>query len=311
MFPDNPLNPAKSNVVTGVITINDSVWRQLSPIEREYWLAHEEGHIRNMFGSEVDADTYAFRKIAGSQKYSLRDIRRSLRKIIATNPKAPEARARLRNNAQLSLEFASDRGSELAKQILNKQTTKQIMTTSIVKPIKATPLPVVTQNKPVVVATTTKPAVTKSVSTPTTVATRVVATSSVSPMATKDITTTPIFDSSSNVISSSSTLLSSDTNNVILPVTTGNVIYSAKLTPVEETIESSVEELEVVAPQKVSRAPQREEEPQEEIKTTNAEKTTPKKKNNKAIWVLVAAVALVVCYIIYKSKKTSIWTKSN
>ena len=201
IFPDNPKNPAKSNIATGVITINDSVWAQLSPIEQDYWLAHEEGHIRNVFGSEVDADTYAFRKIAGSQMYSLRDIRRTLRKITATNPNAPEAKARLLNNAQLSLEFASNKGSESAKQLLSKQQTQKTMTTAFVNSS--------TLNFP---ATTIIKSTTVAKATAT---------------ATKDtlVSTIPVFDGGVE-------------NKTILP-TTGNTIYSGSSTPTSAVVGSA------------------------------------------------------------------------
>jgi len=124
IFPDNPQNPAKCNIKTGVITLNDSVWNKLTPIEQRYWLAHEEGHIRTHGGSEVEADTYAFKKVAGSQPYSLRDIRRSMHKVIATNPNAPEAQDRLESNKLLSLNLAANRGSQSAKQLLTKIPNK-------------------------------------------------------------------------------------------------------------------------------------------------------------------------------------------
>lgn len=134
-FPGNPLNPAKCNIKTGVITLNDSVWNKLTPIEQRYWLAHEEGHIRTHGGSEVEADTYAFKKVAGSQPYSLRDIRRSMHKVIATNPNAPEAQDRLESNKLLSLNLAANRGSQSAKQLLtkipNKMTTPTQPTTTM------------------------------------------------------------------------------------------------------------------------------------------------------------------------------------
>ena len=134
-FPGNPLNPAKCNIKTGVITLNDSVWNKLTPIEQRYWLAHEEGHIRTHGGSEVEADTYAFKKVAGSQPYSLRDIRRSMHKVIATNPNAPEAQDRLEFNKLLSLNLAANRGSQSAKQLLtkipNKMTTPTQPTTTL------------------------------------------------------------------------------------------------------------------------------------------------------------------------------------
>ena len=266
IFPDNPLNPAKSNIATGVITINDSVWNNLSPIEQDYWMAHEEGHIRNAFGSEVDADTYAFQKIAGSQIYSLRDIRRTLRKIIATNPNAPEAKARLLNNAQLSLEFASSKGSESAKQLLTKQQTQKTMTTAFVNSSTLT-FPATTTIKSTTVAQATA-------------------------TATKDtlVSTIPVFDGGVE-------------NKTILP-TTGNTIYSGSSAPtpvvvgnapIPEAVQNGTAPKEEVA-----RVVAQQTEIETPVQDVVVEKKT--KQNSKRYIVIIAIVAVVI-YLLYKSKK--------
>ena len=333
IFPDNPLNPAKSNIATGVITINDSVWNNLSPIEQDYWMAHEEGHIRNAFGSEVDADTYAFQKIAGSQIYSLRDIRRTLRKIIATNPNAPEAKARLLNNAQLSLEFASSKGSESAKQLLSKQQTQKTMTTAFVNSSTLTFPATTTIKSTASVATTTVAKATTAVANPVTATTKATTTAVVKPIAvasastpktttkpvttktetvtavataTKDtlISTVPVFDG--GVTIAKTTLDTGKVENKTILPTTGNTIYSGSSAPTPAP--------SVVGNAPIPEAVQNGTAPKEEVARVVAQQTeveTPvqdvvvekKTKQNSKRYIVIVAIVAVVIYLLYKSKK--------
>lgn len=239
IFPDNPQNPAKCNIKTGVITLNDLVWNKLTPLEQQYWLAHEEGHIRTRGGSEVEADIYAFKRVAGSQPYSLRDIRRSMQKIIATNPNAPEAKARIDNNMRLSLQMAADRGSESAKQLLIKipnsmatpiKSTTALMSSSnvnlavaqkVTDQLSATVAPVKSATK----ATTSTP--TKAT---TTVSTK--ATTTVLDMGNKAPVSTIVTQPASTAMTSQSTTLTPRVNGsivpnrTIIPVSTGNVVFA-------------------------------------------------------------------------------------
>ena len=239
IFPDNPQNPAKCNIKTGVITLNDLVWNKLTPLEQQYWLAHEEGHIRTRGGSEVEADIYAFKRVAGSQPYSLRDIRRSMQKIIATNPNAPEAKARIDNNMRLSLQMAADRGSESAKQLLIK------IPNSMATPIKSTTALMSSSNVNLAVAqkvtdqlsataTPTKSATKATTSTPTKATTTVPtkATTTVLDMGNKAPVSAPVTQPASTAMTSQATTLTPRVNGsivpnrTIIPVSTGNVVFA-------------------------------------------------------------------------------------
>lgn len=247
VFPDNPQNPAKCNIKTGVITLNDSVWNKLTPLEQQYWLAHEEGHIRTRGGSEVEADIYAFKMVAGSQPYSLRDIRRSMQKIIATNPNAPEAKARIDNNMRLSLQMAADRGSESAKQLLIKipnsmatpiKSTTALMSSSnvnlavaqkVTDQLSATATPTKSATK----ATTSTPTkATTTVSTKATTAVPTKATTTVLDMGNKAPVSTIVTQPASTAMTSQSTTLTPRVNGsivpnrTIIPVSTGNVVFA-------------------------------------------------------------------------------------
>lgn len=247
IFPDNPQNPAKCNIKTGVITLNDSVWNKLTPLEQQYWLAHEEGHIRTRGGSEVEADIYAFKRVAGSQPYSLRDIRRSMQKIIATNPNAPEAKARIDNNMRLSLQIAADRGSESAKQLLIKiqnsmataiKSTTALMSSSnvnlavaqkVTDQLSATVAPVKSATKTTASVPTKA---TTTVSTKSTTAVPTKATTTVLDMGNKAPVSTIVTQPASTAMTSQSTTLTPRVNGsivpnrTIIPVSTGNVVFA-------------------------------------------------------------------------------------
>lgn len=318
IFPDNPQNPAKCNVRTGVITLNDAVWNKLTPIEQAYWLAHEEGHIRTGGGSEVEADRFAFKKVAGTQQYSLRDIRRALRKIISTNPNAPEAKARIDSNMRLSLQMAADRGSESAKELLTKipnntmatLTTKSttLMSSSNVKlttaqqkavQLSAKTTPTITAKA----ATTTKAATTPAVKTTTATTARVngttVANRTILPVATGNTILTQ--EVAQPIAVSEKTTIPETTKTKEV---SGGVVDPTQPTVMEEnptvTEEGTKDE---VAPQRVRENPEVQQEQPAVEQPTSETKETAKKKNKNLIYAIIAVVVIVVGYMYYKSKK--------
>ena len=339
IFPDNPQNPAKCNIKTGVITLNDSVWNKLTPLEQQYWLAHEEGHIRTRGGSEVEADIYAFKRVAGSQPYSLRDIRRSMQKIIATNPNAPEAKARIDNNMRLSLQMAADRGSESAKQLLIK------IPNSMATPIKSTTALMSSSNVNLAVAqkvtdqlsataTPTKSATKATTSTPTKATTKVLDMGNKAP-----VSTTVTQPASTAATPQSITLTprvngSIVPNRTIIPVPTGNVVFAETEAkpiivpiPLAETETSTAREETTMGtivdptqptimqenpaqaeggsdePSKRHQAPAKE--TVEDKPTVEQPQTKVKKedKNKNLSYIIVALAVIAVGYFIYKSKK--------
>ena len=336
IFPDNPQNPAKCNIKTGVITLNDSVWNKLTPLEQQYWLAHEEGHIRTRGGSEVEADIYAFKKVAGSQPYSLRDIRRSMQKIIATNPNAPEAKARIDNNMRLSLQMAAERGSEKAKQLLTK--IPNIMATSV----KSTTALMSSSNVNLAVAQ-------KATDQLSAIAAPVKSTTKAT-ISAPTKTTTAVLDMGNKVpVSASATQPSTATttqtttltprvngstvpNRTIIPVPTGNVVFaeteakpivvSPTPTMVSEVIQKTTESGGVVDPtqptimqenptQAEGGAVESQYAPVMETTDSNpiiAQPTTQNgaqknAKNKNFSYFLIALAVIAVGYFIYKSKK--------
>ena len=335
IFPDNPLNPAKCNIKTGVITLNDSVWNKLTPIEQRYWLAHEEGHIRTHGGSEVEADTYAFKKVAGSQPYSLRDIRRSMHKVIATNPNAPEAQDRLESNKLLSLNLAANRGSQSAKQLLTK------IPNSMATPIKTTTALMSVNNVNLAKAKNVAAQLTTTAKNATTTTTKTTPTSSLTPTLAQ-IKPTPLVGTPPVTISSKSTSQPTTLtprvngsivpNRTILPVPTGNVVFTetiakpiviANATAVGTQTATETSQGGVVDPtqpvimqenpaqveggaeeqQNRHQAPAKE--TVEDKPTVEQPQTKVKKedKNKNLSYIIVALAVIAVGYFIYKSKK--------
>ena len=333
-FPGNPLNPAKCNIKTGVITLNDSVWNKLTPIEQRYWLAHEEGHIRTHGGSEVEADTYAFKKVAGSQPYSLRDIRRSMHKVIATNPNAPEAQDRLESNKLLSLNLAANRGSQSAKQLLTKipnsmatpiKTTTALMSGNNVNLAKA-------KNVAAQLTATAKTTTKATIPAPSKGTTTVLDMGNKVPVqATKPVPT---------VIDSQSTALTPRVNGsivpnrTIIPVPTGNVVFAeteakpiiVPIPPAETETSTAREEttmgtivdptqptimqenpaqVEGGAEEQQNRHQAPAKETVEDKPTVEQLQTKVKKenKNKNLSYIIVALAIIAVGYFIYKSKK--------
>ena len=70
VFPENPTNPARTNILTGDVHINLRRWRQLPLHTRKYVLAHEQGHAKYHTLNELTADRYALEQLALTAPYS-------------------------------------------------------------------------------------------------------------------------------------------------------------------------------------------------------------------------------------------------
>ena len=66
-------NPASIDIVTGVITINVCVWKNLCPVQRQLLILHEMAHVElQTLDDEKACDRWALEKFAGSRPNSLR-----------------------------------------------------------------------------------------------------------------------------------------------------------------------------------------------------------------------------------------------
>lgn len=72
-FQDNPTNPARTDLSTGVIEVNLEAWNLLPEYCRRFVIYHEIGHYVLQTISETKADDYALKKMALKEPYSLRN----------------------------------------------------------------------------------------------------------------------------------------------------------------------------------------------------------------------------------------------
>ena len=114
IFPESPTNPARVDVRTGVVEMNDARWKQLTEEEKEFVLLHEEGHYQGQTFDEVKADQYALRHLALKKPYSLRNYLYAVNNISYGN-------ARRVNQAKYDvLRIAADNGSKEAQELLKR-----------------------------------------------------------------------------------------------------------------------------------------------------------------------------------------------
>ena len=111
-FPENPSNPARCHVPTGMIEINQSRWDFLSPEERDFVLQHEIGHFKQQTFNESIADEYALKQLALKKPYSLSNFIKSVKKV------ARNDRKRIKNAERNALKIAAENGSKMAKELL-------------------------------------------------------------------------------------------------------------------------------------------------------------------------------------------------
>lgn len=71
-FRDNPSNPARTDMRTGVIEVNREVFSLLPEYTKKFVIYHEIGHYMLQTYDERKADDYALNKMALKDKYSLK-----------------------------------------------------------------------------------------------------------------------------------------------------------------------------------------------------------------------------------------------
>jgi len=114
IFPESPTNPARVDVRSGVIEINDARWKELSEEEKAFVLLHERGHYQEQTFDEVRADQYALRQLALKKPYSLRNY------LYAVNEISYGNKRRVNQAKYDVLRIASENGSREAKELLDK-----------------------------------------------------------------------------------------------------------------------------------------------------------------------------------------------
>lgn len=112
VFPENPTNPARTNILTGDVHINLRRWRQLPLHTRKYVLAHEQGHAKYHTLNELTADRYALEQLALKEPYSLRHYVESVSNVSYNNPE------RMKQAQYETLKIAAAQGSTKARELL-------------------------------------------------------------------------------------------------------------------------------------------------------------------------------------------------
>lgn len=72
-FPENPSNPARTDMRNGIIEINRQAYNLLPKHTRQFVLMHEIGHFVLKTLDECKADDYALSKMALKTQYSLKN----------------------------------------------------------------------------------------------------------------------------------------------------------------------------------------------------------------------------------------------
>lgn len=113
-FPENPQNPARTDMSSGVIEINKEAFDRLPNFTQRFVIYHEMGHFLLKTFDECKADDYALKKIAFKEKYSLSNHVDSVYMMARDD-------VRRKRHALLSvLTLAAANGSEEALNLINK-----------------------------------------------------------------------------------------------------------------------------------------------------------------------------------------------
>lgn len=112
VFPENPGNPARVEVATGIIEVNNEAFRILPDYQREFVMEHEKGHYYRQTFDEVTADAYALQQLALKKKNSLWNYVKSVRNISHGDPR------RVHAAEKAALQVAAKNGSADAQRLL-------------------------------------------------------------------------------------------------------------------------------------------------------------------------------------------------
>ena len=124
IVPDLGSTPARVNRRTGTVYISKRVFEPLSERERNFVLAHEEGHYRLNTCDETKADEYAFKKYAGTEPFSLKNTLKILRDTLDTENN-PGHRRRLIQLQKAVLKYdAKVYGNKKAQALLDRMETE-------------------------------------------------------------------------------------------------------------------------------------------------------------------------------------------
>ncbi len=111
--------PARVNRFTGEIQINQRYFDNMPQFYQDFVVEHEKGHFLTNTRSEFEADSYAFKKLAGSQPRSLKNSVESISRVLSF--RNPEHMDRLTEMIKMALEFDfKHNGNQKAQTALNE-----------------------------------------------------------------------------------------------------------------------------------------------------------------------------------------------
>ena len=128
LFPENPSNPARISLRTGVLEINEQAFAMLPEAAQRFVIQHEIGHYALQTYDEHRADEYALKKLALKRPNSLWNAIQTVRMIARDDPKREHA------IEYKALKIAADDGSTEAQRLLgyaNADGSASVMRTQI------------------------------------------------------------------------------------------------------------------------------------------------------------------------------------
>lgn len=128
-WPDLGNTPARVNRFTGEIQINNRYFRNMPDFRKQFIIEHEKGHFNLDTRSEFEADAYAFKKMAGTHPYSLKESVKSISQVLTF--RNPEHLQRLTAIVQKALEFDYKHNANLRAKDALDQLNEFIKTQSL------------------------------------------------------------------------------------------------------------------------------------------------------------------------------------
>lgn len=113
--------PAAVSHQSGILYINDELFDRLTPFQKEFVKQHEIGHYRKQTHDEFEADRYAFNKLAGKYKRSLKQSIGTLEAILDGDD--AEHAKRIEHMYELALKWDAAHGNLAAAQELENIVT--------------------------------------------------------------------------------------------------------------------------------------------------------------------------------------------
>jgi len=95
--------PAGTYRYTGLIIINPDLFDLLTPFQKKFTILHEKGHINLETDDEVEADAYAFDRLAGTEFRSMKQCLEFLEKLLV--PGLPSTDKRIAALYERALEW--------------------------------------------------------------------------------------------------------------------------------------------------------------------------------------------------------------